>query len=462
MGQVGLGSSLEVCMWRCFLVIGLVACSNSAKESEDSDPVVDSGDTGDSGTTGDTDDSTPVPSPQITITAPEDGTTFPESSLELSYTVQDFQLDLSATPTEGVGHVNVYDNRVLVGATDQLTYALTGLTGQHVLEVRLAGNDDQELGVSDTVTVNSTAPMVTILSPAEGTALVGSSVEMEVSLSSFVFDPLGSGNQAGHGHLHVWVDGVFSDESVDAARVLATRMAEGSHTVKVELVQNDHTPVQEGGTCGVDNLSCAERTFVAGPLDLALAEVTSPYASATIPTNVSSANFFINKPSGSNVPGRGHLHIYVDGDFVAEGVDAYSFAYHVSAGPHILEVRAAANDHTELGVVDSRRIEVAADRTDVVIDSPLDGSTVDQFCPLSIHGDNFLLVDPTTNPNPTPGEGYYQVVVDQLFVYNGWDPSITADLLGSGPHIVHVELVTSDGNSVEPYVASEPITLTVP
>lgn len=449
-------------MWRSVLVIGLVACSNPDKESADSDPVVDSGDTGDSSTTGDTDDSTPVPSPQITITAPEDGATIPDGSLELSFTVQDFQLDLSAPAAEGVGHVNVYDNGVLLGSTDQLTYGVSGLTGQHVLEVRLAGNDQQEIGVSDTVTVNSTAPMVSILSPAEGTALVGSSVEMEVGLSSFVIDPLGSGNQAGHGHLHVWVDGVFFDESLDATRVLVTRMAEGSHTVKVQLVQNDHTPVQEGGTCGVDNLSCAERTFVAGSLDLAFEEVASPYASATVPVFIVSANFFIIKPTGTNLPGKGHVHIYVDGDFVAEGMEVYTFAYHVAAGTHTLEIRAVANDHTELGVVDSRRIEVAADRTDVVIDSPLDGATVNQICPLSIHADNFLLVDPTTNPNPTPGEGYYQVVVDQLFTYNGWDPSITADLLGSGSHIVHVELVTSDGNSVEPYVSSEPITLTVP
>jgi len=108
--------------------------------------------------------------------------------------------------------------------------------------------------------VTISTPQISIISPQNGATLPAGNVPVTVSVSNFnIVDKQGQANVAGEGHVHFYLDvsPIPSDPAkpaipADAKAVWAhvsgtsytfTNVSPGMHTIAVQLVHNDHTPV---------------------------------------------------------------------------------------------------------------------------------------------------------------------------------------------------------------------------
>ncbi len=104
------------------------------------------------------------------------------------------------------------------------------------------------------------APAISITSPQNGATITGSSIPVTVSVSNFnVVDKQGQASVAGEGHVHFYMDvspipsdpakpAIPADAKAAWAHVSGTsytftNVTPGTHTITVQLANNDHTPV---------------------------------------------------------------------------------------------------------------------------------------------------------------------------------------------------------------------------
>lgn len=93
------------------------------------------------------------------------------------------------------------------------------------------------------------APSLTIVSPQEGQTIYGDRVPILFAVENFqIVDPTNyPANAAGQGHVHVWLDDqnptresakkVFEDSTI------YSDVPPGDHTLKAELINNNHSPL---------------------------------------------------------------------------------------------------------------------------------------------------------------------------------------------------------------------------
>lgn len=85
-------------------------------------------------------------------------------------------------------------------------------------------------------------PQIKIVSPANGETLLDGNVKIEVNVLNFqLAEMFGKGNTLGTGHIHYIIDGGAPIPS--ASTNMQVNLTPGEHTVKVELHQNDHSPL---------------------------------------------------------------------------------------------------------------------------------------------------------------------------------------------------------------------------
>lgn len=88
-------------------------------------------------------------------------------------------------------------------------------------------------------------PNVTIASPKAGAE--GNEFQMVVAIAEFDLKPVGTtpGKAAGQGHIHYLVDGkpAEGDYATPNKNFTFRNLAAGEHTLRAELVNNDHTPL---------------------------------------------------------------------------------------------------------------------------------------------------------------------------------------------------------------------------
>jgi hypothetical protein len=162
------------------------------------------------------------------------------------------------------------------------TFTLSGQgmkPGQHTLTFDLASNTHVDM--EDTVTnvtinyqpatakaapqasASSGTPEVTVMWPPNG-ATLGPLFTLQVTKNNFTpsLELEGKPNLAGYGHYHVFVDmpmmdmtgggdmgmmsmaGMIAMPGTDSIPVDLSAWPNGQHTITVEPVQNDHTPIQ--------------------------------------------------------------------------------------------------------------------------------------------------------------------------------------------------------------------------
>lgn len=176
--------------------------------------------------------------------APWDSATLPIKLSTANFTLM--SPDGTGTPIAGTGYWHMFlDGEWLNGA------ALTDLVledmapGEHLFEVVLAGNDQVELAVRDRlwVTIPADRPDVTVSYPGRDWAM-GPAFEVAFSVENFTLDAgsMGGASKRHAGHAAVWIDGLLVGETAAGAHAVSG-LAPGAHTLRVELVNNDGTPL---------------------------------------------------------------------------------------------------------------------------------------------------------------------------------------------------------------------------
>jgi hypothetical protein len=228
--------------------------------------------------------------PSIAVISPKAGDTVTSTDIPVSVQVSNFTLsaaDVGLPDKDGEGHIHVMLDGMNMGVLFNFytspTFTLPGQgmkPGQHALTFDLASNthEDMEATVT-TVTINyqpatakpapeaspsGATPEVTVVWPSDGST-VGPLFTLQVSKRNFTpaLELEGKPNLAGYGHYHVFVDMPMMDMTGDQGNMGMMSMAgmigmpgtdsipvdlrawpNGQHTITVEPVQNDHTPIQ--------------------------------------------------------------------------------------------------------------------------------------------------------------------------------------------------------------------------
>ena len=242
-----------------------------------------------------------------------------------------------------------------------------------------------------TYPTTAAAPSVSITSPINGASLPAGDIAVTVSVSNFaVVDKQGQANMAGQGHVHFYLDvaapttpnkpavptsGTWAH--VSGLTYTFTNVAAGTHTISVQLVNNDHTPVIPSATDTITVNVTAAPAAAAPPPAISITSppngASLPAGNITVSTSVSNFNV-VNKQGQANVAGEGHLHFYLDvaaptipnqPAVPASGVWAhvsgttYTFT-NVSPGTHTITAQLVNNDHTPVipPITDSITINV--------------------------------------------------------------------------------------------------------
>jgi hypothetical protein len=449
------------------LALGAFGCNKGGGDSNvDTDGDADTDTDADSDTDSDTDADA---DPSVAITSPADDSNS-YGDVDVTYEVDNFTLapdDIGGTNVDGSGHVHWYLDNEYQDVDADGTIELTDLAaGDHTISVRMASNDHTELGFTDDVTVHVLDPSVVITSPADNVDLDVSSVTLSLAVNDFaVVDHIDQAPVVGEGHYHVFVDGSYQELGTDPTEFTVTRLAEGAHVIRVELVNNDHSYLP---TPAFDEINV---TVNNGAYYIALdsPELASGFDSATWPVNVDVQNFTLDSAlvGGVNVPGTGHYHINVDGVYVDLSTDLATYIYNQPAGDHILEVQLVNNDHTPTGASDWMRVNTTPDRPDIAITSPLDGEslTSSTVTVMTTH-ENFTFDANNVGGTNAADTGHYHVYLDGAYLKYVATDSTTVDIPNNPvvtpeTHTIRVELVNNDHSYLDPIVDDE-ITIETP
>lgn len=88
-------------------------------------------------------------------------------------------------------------------------------------------------------------PELTLVWPPSGVQIHASGSGVKVEVEGFQLDcsAIGGVPFPGRGHYHVLVDGLINAEGCESRTNFSGVLTQASHTIEVELVQNDHTPL---------------------------------------------------------------------------------------------------------------------------------------------------------------------------------------------------------------------------
>jgi len=232
----------------------------------------------------------------------------------------------------------------------------------------------------------SKAPAIEITSPANGSTVPAGNITVSVKVSNFsLVDKLGQPSVSGEGHIHYFYDvdapTTQGQPAVTAAGTYAATAATsytwpnvtpGTHSFSVELVNNDHTPLNPPYVFKV--------TVTVQGAAAPTISITSPTNGSTIPTgnvivSVHVSNFnIVDKLGQANVPGEGHIHYFFDvdapttqgqpavtaaGTYAATAATSYTWP-NVTAGTHSFSVELVNNDHTPLNPPIVAKVTVTA------------------------------------------------------------------------------------------------------
>jgi hypothetical protein len=171
-----------------------------------------------------------------------------------------YYLDVDAPTTAGQPAIPPEGSQWAPSASPNYTFKNVA-AGTHTLSAELVNNDHTPLNppVVQKITVTlDTNPRITITQPQNGAVRKTGDITITVDVSNFnLANKLGSANVAGEGHIHYYMDvmppdtagqkAIPAEGSVWAAAAdtshTFTNVPEGIHHFYVQLVNNDHTPL---------------------------------------------------------------------------------------------------------------------------------------------------------------------------------------------------------------------------
>ena len=222
----------------------------------------------------------PAPMPVIRIISPSNGATVPAGDVTVNVKVDSFNVvDKQGQPSvSGEGHVHFYldvpapttPGKPAVPPSgvwahvSGTTYTFSDVApGTHTITVQLINNDHSPLLpiVTAQVTVTVAAPVleptITIVSPSDGASVPAGDIAVTVQVQNFnIADKQGQANVSGEGHIHFYLDvpapttpgqpaippsGAWAH--VSGTTFTFTNVTPGTHTITVQLINNDHSPL---------------------------------------------------------------------------------------------------------------------------------------------------------------------------------------------------------------------------
>jgi plastocyanin len=225
--------------------------------------------------------------PGLRVVSPPEGARITSIDIPVQVEVSDFKVsaaDVGLPDVDGEGHIHVMIDGMSMGVLFNFyttpTFTLLGdaiTPGKHTLIFDLSTNTHMDM--EDTVQrvtidyqptnprpvpaaiANAGSPVVRITSPADG-ATVGPNFTVQIDKSNFTpsLGLEGKPNLAGFGHYHVMVDmdafpmmmmggmmsmdGMVAMPGTDTVSLDLSAWPPGKHTLTVEPVQDDHTPIE--------------------------------------------------------------------------------------------------------------------------------------------------------------------------------------------------------------------------
>jgi hypothetical protein len=213
-------------------------------------------------------------------------------------------------------------------------------------------------------------PSIRVVAPRNGATVSGNQMVVEVRVQDFMLNPVAIGKRAlpGEGHWYLYVDGKFAGLSADHVVSIPNdaypALAAGKHTIRVELRNNDHTPV-----AGAESSEIS----VTIPLKSAMhyaPDSGHPGIKILVPhdhTAVSSylivwakVRGFKGSPMGlgsAAKTGEGNWHLYVDGKLGAVSTSSVADV-RLTRGKHTLKATLHNNDFTPVAGASSDQVAV--------------------------------------------------------------------------------------------------------
>jgi hypothetical protein len=227
--------------------------------------------------------------PAISIVSPKAGDKITTTDISVQVAVSNFTVDClqAGMPDKaGVGHIHVMVDGMSMASltnfycTNSFTISGQGVKpGQHTLMVDLASNTHMDMEPTATevkfdfepttsptplpAPANMGTPTIQITGLADGTK-VGPKFSFTAPTTNFhpSADLEGKQNVAGYGHIHVFIDMPMMDMSGSSGGMMSmagmigmpgssnisvdlSDWPSGKHTITLQLVQNDHTPIMD-------------------------------------------------------------------------------------------------------------------------------------------------------------------------------------------------------------------------
>jgi outer membrane protein assembly factor BamB len=300
----------------------------------------------------------------------------------------------------GYGGATVVNDLVFTGTFDGMLYAFSRDTGAQVWSYKAPAAVNAwpsfagdmvvwPIAGPGTVSVmgfklGATSPAVKFVSPSDNSKLPAGDLPVNVEVTNFtITDKQGQTNVAGQGHLHFYLDvdaptipdkpaipssGIWAH--VSDTNYTFKNVSAGTHTISVELVNNDHTPLNPPVVQKITvTLDTNPRLKIVQPTNGAIKKK----GSITITVNTSNFNV-VDKQGTTSVSGEGHIHFYMDvqpptdptkpavppsGFWAYVSGTSYTFE-NVPVGIHTFYVQLVNNDHTPLStnVTDSIQVYI--------------------------------------------------------------------------------------------------------
>jgi len=289
--------------------------------------------------------------PSITIKGPANNAPVSTLGTRVSVMVLGFLLDAAdygGTNIAGEGHIHYYVDGALAAATVATYFDISSLTaGSHTIRAELRNNDHSALSppVFAQITVIAGPSELKILEPVTGATASTLGFRMRFAISNFSLDPLDYAGVAipGQGHVHVYNGATLLTTTV-YDHVVITGLPAGAVTLRAELRNNDHTPLATPVTASVTVTIAAPAIVLSAPASMTVGQGLNVSWVVT--------GFVLDSAAfgGAPEPGRGHVHIFVDGTYVTATAATSYVLTNLAVGPHALKVKLYNNDHSEIGV----------------------------------------------------------------------------------------------------------------
>jgi len=305
--------------------------------------------------------------PNLSIVSPATNSAVSDKGFRITVAVAGLVIDpenYGGANIPGHGHVHFYEGTNLLGTSTTTWFDATLGPGSHTIRAELRNNDHSPLSpaVSAQITVKVGPAELKVFEPVTGSSVSSLGFRIRVAVSNFTLDSQDYGGVAipGQGHIHVYQGTTLLATSV-SDHVLITGLTLGGTTLRVELRNNDHSALASPVFDTVSVTVVAPSIALAAPPSIAAGQLLR------ISWNVS--GFVLDSAAfgGSREAGRGHVHIFVDGTYVAATPATSYVISGLAAGSHTIKVELYNNDHTPLAasVSNESTVTVTAATTSV-------------------------------------------------------------------------------------------------